>query len=305
MAKELQVRINTLYNIRNKRLKEMETLMAGWLSIYGDDTLMLTGVKISLDGSGGGRTAWLYEDWNKDYTQVDVGNKGYYRGGIPYEEFKEVLKAVHKAGLQITAHCIGDRGIDEYIKIIEEAVQAYPRKDSRHTVAHCNLSTKEAIERMKRLGDNIVIEPSSVYMYTIGDSYAAGFGPERSKRIIPLKTWLKEGLIVGNSSDYTSSDLEPWLGLYAAVVRRPLKGTYGFTPFGLDECVTIQQALRTYTADAAKCLFWENKIGFLEAGKYADIVVWDKDMYKISGEQLKDLKVTMTMIGGKVVYQAQ
>ena len=82
-----------------------------------------------------------------------------------------------------------------------------------------------------------------------------------------------------------------------------MKGTYGAQPYGTEECLTIQEALYTYTMGSAKCLFWEDKIGSIEKGKYADFVVWDKDPYTIPPEELKNLNVLMTAVNGKILHK--
>jgi hypothetical protein len=84
-----------------------------------------------------------------------------------------------------------------------------------------------------------------------------------------------------------------------------MKGSSSETPFGNDECLTVREALKTYTQLAAKCLFWEDKIGTIEKGKYADFAVWPDDLDEIPLDKLRDLKAVMTIVGGKVLHEAQ
>jgi predicted amidohydrolase YtcJ len=271
---------------------------------WGDDVLALRGAKCSYDGSGGNRTAWLYEEWNKNYVERDPLNHGSPSVSDPHMH-GEAMKLLHRAGLQFGAHCIGDQTIDRFVDEIEAAVLDTPRSNCRHSVMHCNLPTEHALNKMQRLGDNVVVEANPAYIYFLGDLYAGNFGSHRSRRMIPLKTMIERGLVVGAGADYVTCDVNPLYGLYAACTRRPRRGVYGPQPFGVDECITIQQALRLYTINSAYCMFWEKNIGSLEAGKYADLVVWSGDLYQTPPEKLLDLKVLMTMVNGEIVYEAK
>ncbi|MFQ6075359.1 MAG: amidohydrolase, partial [Candidatus Bathyarchaeia archaeon] len=263
--------------------------------------LRLGGLKIFLDGSGMARTAWMHEDWNKNFTERDEGNRGY--PVIPVEEFREMVKAAHRAGFQIGVHTVGDRAVDEALHAYQKAFEEAPSKDARHSVIHAIVPTEEALDKMVELNDNIVVETQSPFFYFIGDSYAGNFGPKRVKRMIPLRSYMKGGITVGNSSDWFVCPFPPRFGLWAAIVRKTWKGTYGLQPFGTEESITVQEALRTYTILAAKCLFMEGRIGSVEGGKYADLVVWSGDPYTVSTEALKDLRVEMTIVRGRIVYR--
>jgi predicted amidohydrolase YtcJ len=264
---------------------------------YGDDWLMLRSIKMSLDGGIKSRTAWTHDHWYRNFTEP-ANDSGYWK--IPPEQFEQMVEIVHAAGLQICCHCEGDKAIDTYLDAIERALERHPRTNCRHTIIHCNLPTDHAVERMRKLGDNIAIETQAPWL---GDcNWAASCGPERSKRFIPLKTWLRNDIIVGNSCDFPPEPFPPRFGLSSACTREPERGTYGKYPFGTDECLTFEEALYTYTLGAAKCLFWDDKIGSLEPGKYADFVVWEQDLATIPPQQIKNASVLMTVIEGKIVF---
>lgn len=271
---------------------------------FGDDTLALRAAKCSYDGSGGNRTGWLYEEWNKNYAEVDALNRGAPAVSDPHLH-GEAMKLLHRAGLQFGAHCIGDRTIDAFVDEIEAAVVDSPRDDCRHSVMHCNLPTDYALRKLAELGDNVVVEASPAYLYFLGDLYAANFGPHRSRRLIPLRTMIERGITVGAGADYVTCDVNPLYGIYAACTRRPRKGVYGAQPFGTDECISVRQALRLYTINSAHCMFWEKNIGTLEPGKYADLVVWSGDLYSTPHEDILGLEVLKTMVGGEFVYEKQ
>ena len=268
----------------------------------GDDKLYIGAVKCSFDGSGGNRTAWLYEPWNRDYTGVDGTNTG---GPIVPEPhtYPEIAKTIHRAGFQIGAHCVGDQTIDRYIDAIEAAIIDSPRKNSRHSVIHNNLPTDYALRKETAMGDNIIVEATSAYLYFIGDNYAGSFGPNRSRRLIPLRTLLDRGIIVGNGCDWNTCLLNPLYGVYTAVTRKPRKGVYGDQPFGVDECITPMEAFRTYTWNSAYCMFWENNIGSLEAGKYADLVVWGSNPLDAEPDEWLTMVPEATMVDGEWVFK--
>lgn len=265
--------------------------------------LYLGAVKCSFDGSGGNRTAWLYEPWNRNYTEVDGNNMG---GPIVPEPhtYPEIAKIIHRAGFQIGAHCVGDQTIDRYLDAIEAALIDTPRTNCRHSVIHNNLPTDYALRKETAMGDNIVVEATSAYLYFIGDNYAGSFGPNRSRRLIPLKTLMDRGVIVGNGCDWNTCYINPLYGLYGAINRKPRKGVYGDQPFGKDECITPIQALRTYTWNSAYCMFWEEKIGSLEKGKYADLVIWQENPITVDPEEMLKVRVEATMVNGEWVYKA-
>jgi len=254
-----------------------------------------------LDVSGMGRTAWVHKDWNKNFNDKDTGNRGY--PVIKLEEFRKMVKVGHKAGFQICVHAIGDRAVDETLSTYEAALAEVHRENSRHSIIHAILPTNNALQKMEKLGNNVVIETQSPFLYFIGDNYAGNFGPNRSRRLIPLKSMLKKGITVGNGSDWSVCPFPPRFGLWGAVVRKTWKGLYGLQPFGTEESITVKEALRTYTTMAARCLFMEDAIGSIEPGKYADFAVWSGDIYTVDVEALKDLTVEMTIVGQEVVYR--
>jgi predicted amidohydrolase YtcJ len=140
-------------------------------------------------------------------------------------------------------------------------------------------------------------------MWWIGDTYAGNLGPKRAGRLEPLATFLKKGVMWAGGSDYSVTPYAGRYGLWASVARKTLNATYGATPFGTAESVNIHIALKSYTIWAAHQLFLEDRVGSLEAGKDADIAVWDKDMYMVPTDAIKDLKCEMTLVAGKIVFQ--
>lgn len=271
----------------------------------GDDTLISGGIKIYLDGSGGARTAWLYKEWNKNYKEIDKGNYGY--PVIDPEIFRGQILMFHKAGLHIGVHAIGDRAIDWVMDSYALALKDNPIHGLRHGIIHCNIPTDRAIEmmvEMQKNHDSGFPESQSTFMWWIGDTYAGNFGPERSLRLKPFKTYQEKNIIWGGGSDFGVTPFAARYGLWASIARKTLLGVYGSIPYGMDESVDIHTALRSYTIWNAHQLFMEDKIGSIEEGKYADIAVWDKDMYTIPTAEIKNLKCQLTLMNGRIVYKA-
>ena len=274
----------------------------------GDGRLVNAGVKLYIDGSGGARTAWMYDDWNKDLKGVDTGNKGYPANGDGYPEiFKQQVMMLTAAGIHVGAHAVGDRGIDFVVDTFAEALKAHPKQGLRHSIIHANVPTDRAIRLMASLQktyDAGYPEAQAPFLWWIGDTYAGNFGPKRNPRLEPFASYVKQGVIWGGGSDYSVTPYAARYGLWASVARETMAATYGKTPFGTAESVDIRTALKSYTLWAARLMFLESQVGSLEIGKQADIAVWDRNMYKIPSAQLKDLRCTMTLVAGRVVFEA-
>jgi len=272
----------------------------------GDGRLLSCGAKIYMDGSGGARTAWLTKEWHKNSTEIDHGNFGY--PSTDPEVYAQMVRLFHQAGVHVGTHAIGDRAIDWVVDTYAQVLRETPTMGLRHSIIHANIPSDHAIEAMAALEkryDAAYPEAQAPFMWWIGDNYAGNFGPERSLRLVPLNTFLKNGIRWGGGSDYSVTPIAARYGLWASVERETLKGTYGTHPFGTAESVDIHAALRSYTAWGARQLFLENRIGSLEIGNEADIAVWDRDMYAMPAQELRNLKCTMTLLHGHVVFDSK
>ncbi len=270
----------------------------------GDGVLLSGGAKIFMDGSGGARTAWMHEAWNKNSTELDGGNVGY--PATDPEIYRQQVRLFHQAGVHVGTHAIGDRAIDWVVDTYAEVLKEKPTRGLRHSIIHCNIPTDHAIDVMTSLQkqyDAGYPEAQAPFMWWIGDTYAGNFGPQRSQRLEPFKTWLAKGVQWAGGSDYFVTPYAARYGIWASLERETLKGVYGAHPFGTAEAIDVHTALRSYTAWAARQLFLEDKIGTIEPGKDADIAVWDHDLYTMAARDIKNLKCEMTIFAGRVVYE--
>lgn len=308
-AGDLTVRVATLWRVPDT-MAEARTLldhiapMTNPADQDGDALVVSAGVKIYIDGSGTARTAWMHDDWNIDYTDTDEGNTGltYLSTDMLFDQ----IRLFHDAGMHIGSHAIGDRAIDFTMDAYERVLADNPTGSLRHSIIHSNLPTEHALDLMAKLQrdyDTGYPEVQPAFLWWIGDIYVANFGPERSLRVLPLRTFEERGIKWAGASDYDVSPYAPRHAFWAAATRQTMLGTWGESPWGTDESVSIHDTLHAYTATAARQLFLEDYVGTIDVGKRADIVAWDRDLDAIAVDDLKDVKAVLTLMNGRVVHR--
>ena len=268
----------------------------------GEGMLLAGGVKLFMDGSGGGRTAWVYDPWYKNRTEPDGTNTGY--PNIEPPVYREMVKLFHENGIHVSTHAVGDRAIDWVVDTYAELLKEKPTQGLRHGIIHCNIPSDHAIAVMAGLErdyDAGYPETQAPFLWWIGDIYAASFGAKRAERLMPYQTYLQKKILWSGGSDYSVTPFPARYGLWASIARQTLGG---LQPFGTAESVDIHAALKSYTIWAAHQLFLENRIGSLEPGKDADIAVWDRDMYSVPSSAIKDLHCELTLLRGRIVFRA-
>jgi predicted amidohydrolase YtcJ len=269
---------------------------------FGDGMLLSGGVKLYMDGSGGGRTAWVYDPWYKTPNELDSTNTGYPNIDPPV--YRQMVKLFHDAGIHVSTHAVGDRAIDWVVDTYADLLKQTPTKHLRHGIIHCNIPTDHAINTMARLQreyDAGYPETQAPFLWWIGDIYAASFGPKREQRLMPYRAYAQKGILWAGGSDYFVTPFPARYGLWSSIVRQTSSGQQ---PFGTDESVDIHAALKSYTIWAAHQLFLEDRIGSLEPGKDADIAVWDRDLYSMPSDAIKDIRCELTLLRGRIVYRA-
>ena len=259
----------------------------------GDDWVRIGGVKGYMDGSAGSRTAFFFEPFSD--------SAGYY--GLmrqPEAEMRAWVGAADSAGLQIAVHAIGDRANAIILAIYDSVTHAHGVRDRRLRVEHAQHLRPQEIPLF---GPRRVV-PSMQPYHAIDDGrwVEQRIGPVRIKTTYAFRTLLDTEAPLAFGSDWTVAPLDPMLGVYAAVTRRTLddKNPGGWVP---EQKITVGEALRAYTYGNAWATFNEQKWGTLAVGRFADVVVLDRDPFAVQPESLGTIKPRFTIAGGKVVYQ--
>lgn len=265
--------------------------------------LDVCGVKIFLDGSGAGRTAWVYKPFETDASHANPGT-GFPMMGT--DVYRQMVDLFTREGMPIGTHAIGDRAIDTVVDAYAEALKKYPKQGLRHSLIHANLPTMHAIDVMADLQkkyDSGYPEAQAEFLWFLGDALAAGWGPERSAKMMPFATYVKRGILYSDGSDYPVTPYAPRYGLWSSLAREPDGDRFGKAPFGTAEAVDIHTAMKSHTIWAARQLFLEKETGSLEVGKLADVAIWDRNPYAVPTSDLKGMRCMMTLFGGKVVFE--
>jgi predicted amidohydrolase YtcJ len=259
-----------------------ELVSLGLSTGFGNEMVKVGFVKILADGSLGGHTAALKEPYL---------DKPKTRGMMLYSqrELNRLVLKAHRAGLQLAVHAIGDYAAECVLKAFENALKRFPREDHRHRVEHCSVLNPYLIKRMKGLGLVASVQPH----FVVSDFWVVErLGVGRARWVYPFKTLMREGIVVASGSDCPVEPINPLLGVWAAVARKSF----------VEEKLSVEEALKTYTFNAAYASFDEEKRGTIEVGKLADLTVLSDDPLKVSPDAIKDVRVEMTIVDGKVVY---
>lgn len=263
---------------------------AGLVTGTGDDMLMVGGVKLFLDGSAGGRTAWMSQPYLGD-------DKTHGTHLFDDDELRRAVLDLHVKGYRMVCHAIGDAAIAQLVGAYEAALAAHPDPDRRHRVEHCGYPTDEINARMKAAG--IYPCPQQVFIHDFGDAYIKVLGRERGLRSYPFKTWLETGLKPATGSDAPVCDPDPFPNFHAMLTRETWRGTV----MDASERVGVEDALQAYTEFGAFSQKQEHLKGKLTPGQLADVAVFSRDLLRASpAEILKDTRCDLTILGGEIVY---
>ena len=258
--------------------------------------LKYAGLKIAVDGSPQGKTAYL----TKPFLTPVPGCKTDCRGfpNLTQDQVNQLVLLTYKNGVQMFSHCNGDAAIDMMIAGHENAekVLATPGKDRRTVIIHSQIMRPDQLDAYAKQG----LLPSffSNHVYYWGDVHYANLGPERAEFISPLASAFKRGIRATNHTDATVTPTDPMFLLWTSVNRVTREGRV----LGEAERVTPYQGLQALTVNGAYEYFEEASKGTLEVGKRADFVVLDKNPIKVAPMTLKDIRVLETIKDGKRVY---
>lgn len=271
--------------------------MDGWLERgikpgTGTDRFRLQGIKFWSDGSNQARTGYQREPY--------LGSTS--RGALNYtaEQLTEGVQRAHDLGWQVGIHANGDAAIDVTLDVYERVLKRSPRADHRHRIEHCSMLHPEQIQRMASLG----LSPSFLigHVHYWGKAFRDNIlGVERVRFYDPCASALKGGLRISLHSDYNVTPIEPLRYVDNAVNRTMRDGGGVLNPA---ERISVAQALRAVTIDAAWQCQMDNIVGSLEPGKYADLVILDRDPFRIPPEEIGKIKVQETWLEGKRRFAA-
>ena len=271
-----------------------------------DDMLWLRGIKAFLDGGMLTGSAYMREPWgvSKIYSIEDPA----YRGVrfIEPEKLYRMAKLALASDLQFTAHAQGDAAVETLVDAYERINREdFPVRDRRPSITHGSFMNRDTIDKMQTLGVVANLQPA--WLYLDGSTLSRHFGVERLAYFHPYRTLSERGVTVGGGSDHMQkigslrsiNPYNPFLGMWTTIVRQPRGAEAPLRP---EQTLTREQAIRLYTINNAFLTFEEAHKGSLEPGKLADFVVLDRDILTCPVEQVKDIQVEATYLGGARVY---
>ena len=296
-AGALRMRMGLIASGREDGLVE-SLIDAGIRSGFGDEWLRMIAVEWCPDCSTSGRTAAYYEPYEGEPV---IGEPADNRGMLLYEaeDFKQRVIAAHKAGFMVCADGVGDRGIDFVLDAYEAALEAEPRRDHRMRVEHCCYVTPDIRARLKRLG--VIASSATGFAYDLGDAYRNNRGQAAMKYMWPHRSMIDDGVMAPGHSDSPICDPNPLRGVYSMVARKTDSGG----DLDSSEAVSIWEALEAYTVLGAYAGREEQIKGSLSTGKLADICLLDRDIFTLPAEEIPQVEVEATVLGGDVVFQRQ
>ena len=212
-------------------------------------------------------------------------------------ELNEMVLRIHQADFQACLHAVEEKAVEAACSAIEYALKKSPRSDHRHRIEHCSVCSPSLAKKLADLGIMVVTQPS--FVYYSGDRYLRTVPAEALKHLYPIRTLLKTGVKVAASSDCPIAPANPMTGIYAAASRMTETGE-GVLP---KEKITPGEALRMYGEYAARATFDEGMKGSISPGKLADLVVLNGDPAKVPIDEIKDIKVEITILDGKIVWE--
>ena len=266
----------------------------------GDDFFHYQGFKFWYDGAPYSGTSWLYDPFlENDVTQGVLALKKNNRGVRNYEpkDIEAILQKLHDGGQQIIFHAMGDRAQHEVLEIYQNILAKSPRFDHRHHLEHGTMLFKDDAEAAAKLG----LTPSYIVQHLryLGEPLRDYiYGPERVNKMMGVKTGIRAGLIHAFHQDTPIYMDTPFMVMHCAVTRKTLNGAV----IGADEAITIDEAIKGCTINAAYQIFMDKKIGSLEVGKYADMVIVSDNPHEVAPDDLDKIEILQTYVEGKLVY---
>src|SRR5262245_40042166 len=254
---------------------------------FGDEWIRVGGVKFVADGSASERTMRMSTPF--------VGTNDYGVLTMTQAQIDEAVEAAHTHSFQVGIHANGDVTIDMVLKAYERALQKWPDPDRRHRIEHCTLVNPDLVRRIKANG--IIPTPFWTYVYYHGEKWTQ-YGDDKVAWMFAHKAFLDAGIRVPGASDYTPGPFEPLMAIQSMVTRTDYKGRV----WGAKQKVSVDEALTIATINGAYASSEENLKGSITAGKLADFVVLEKDPHAVPPNEIMNIKINRTVVGGKTVF---
>jgi predicted amidohydrolase YtcJ len=218
----------------------------------------------------------------------------------PEGSMLERVVGADRAGLQIMIHAIGDRANDLILSIFEQVERENGARDRRFRIEHAQHLRNQDIPRFAR--DRVIASMQPFHAIDDGRWAEKRIGKDRAKTTYAFRSLLDAGATLAFGTDWTVAPLDPMLTIYAAVTRRTLDGknSKGWVP---EQKISVPETVRAYTMGSAYAEFQENVKGSITPGKLADIVMLSRDIFKIDPKEIEKVKVELTMVDGRVVYE--
>ncbi len=260
---------------------------AGIYTGFGDEWLKVGGVKYVADGSASERTMYMSTPF------VGRTDRGILT--MTPEEIQEAVEDAHRHSFQIGIHANGDLTIDYVLKAYERVLMKWPHPDRRHRIEHCSLVNPDLLKRIKATGS--IPTPFWTYVHYHGEKWKE-YGDEKMKWMFAHRSFLDYGIPVPGASDYTPGPFEPLMAIQSLVTRKDVEGRL----WGANQKVTVDEALKIATINGARASYEENLKGSITAGKLADFVMLAQDPHEVEPDQIKNIKVVRTVVGGRTVF---
>ncbi|MFJ6216237.1 amidohydrolase [Streptomyces sp. NPDC092296] len=263
---------------------------------FADDRLRVGPLKLYIDDVVEPRTAALLQPY---------AGCGHHRGETfyPAEEFAELLAKLDARGFQCFVHATGDRGVRTVLDAVAHARAVNGARDARHQVVHVECLDPADTARFAELGVVACMQPRhcAPEIAGPGQDWAENVGPERWHKAWPMRSLSEAGAVLAFSSDWNVAEMDPMVGIYTAVTRRPLGGGEPWMP---GETVDVAAAVHGYTMGSAYANFLEQERGSLTPGKLADFVVLSRDILSAAPEDIPGTVAELVVVGGEVVHRA-
>ena len=260
---------------------------AGVYTGFGDEWVRIGGVKYGADGSASERTMRMSTPY--------VGTNDFGILTMTQDEIHQRVEDAHRNNWQVGIHANGDVTIDMVLQAYERVLKQWPHPDRRHRIEHCSLVNPSLLQRIKTTGT--VPTPFWTYVYYHGEKWSE-YGDDKMRWMFAHRSFLDSGIVVPGASDYGPGPFEPLMAIQSMVTRKDYRGR----EWGPNQKVTLDEALKIATINGAYASFEEKTKGSITAGKLADFVMLEKDPHDVPPDQIMNIKIARTVVGGKTMY---